>query len=573
VKRLRYFSLILALGFMLIVAGLAYIQIVKYDKFRVMSEENRLKIVPLMAPRGCIYDRSGEVLVKDTLSFQVSVIYSRIENMDSLAEFLSSVLDVPRPETSKIIKKSRQQPYTPTVVASDIGIEKAIHIEEMSMDQPGLLLEVYAKRKYVSDSSMSNVLGYLGLINSAEFERLRHYGYRMDDLVGRDGIEKQYDEYLRGTHGGKQVEVDHRGRRAMTLGFKEPVSGKDIRLTIDHGLQKFCEELLVDKRGAIVVLDPNTGAVLAMASAPAYDPNAFIDQARSGEVSGLLNDREYPLLNRAIAGVYPAGSLFKILIATAALETGTTNKNTTFECPGYYRLGRLTFRCWRKDGHGVQNMQEGIMHSCNVYFFNTGRRLGVDKIAEYAKKFGFGSYTGIDLPGEKTGTAPSRSWKKKQLNDSWYEGDTVNYSIGQGYLLCSPLQIARMLAVFANGGYLVRPYIVKEVEGIPVNNVEKAELGISQDTRDTIREGMRLVVNDPTGTGIKARSKDFTVAGKTGTAQTSRNKTHGWFMGFAPYEEPKVVIVVFDEYGGKGGYYAAETGGKVFKKAHEIGLL
>jgi len=446
--RIRVFTLVFVFFTVTLLIGLAYVQIGRHERYKVMSEENRLKVVPLMAPRGCIFDRNGEAMVKDALCFNAAVVYSRIKDMDPLKKVLSSVLNVPEQKIAAGIKKSREQPYSPTCIAADIGIEKAVYLEEVEMDYPGLRLEVSAKREYVHGKTASNVLGYLGLINRSEFDKLKHYGYRLNDLVGRDGVEKYYDNYLRGTHGGRQVEVDHRGREIIILGFREPVPGRDIHLTIDLELQKFCDELLKDKKGAILAMDPESGAILAMANAPAYDPAIFVDRDRAEEIGGVLRDRDYPLFNRAIAGEYPPGSTFKVVVATGALEEGVATPGTTFQCPGYLTLGRTTFHCWKKNGHGAQMLKEAIKNSCNVYFFNLGLLLGADSMSKFAGKFGFGKFTGIDLPGESPGVLPTRSWKEKQFNEKWYRGDTVNYSIGQGYLLCSPLQIARMISVF-----------------------------------------------------------------------------------------------------------------------------
>lgn len=571
--RNRIFSLILVSCLVLLLTGLVYVQVVKNRRYKVMSEENRLKVIPLMAPRGCIYDRGGNALVKDVLSFNVSVIYSRVSEVKSLVESLSSILDVPEDKMTENINKARKRPYSPVCVASNVGIEKAIHLEEIEMNQPGVLLEVASKREYMNGKSASNILGYLGSINRSEFERLKPYGYRIDDLVGRDGVEKQYDDYLRGKHGGKQVEVDYRGRRAMTLGYKEPIPGEDVRLTIDQDLQKFCDSLLEGKRGAILVMDPVSGAVLASSSAPSYDPDVFIDAKKREAVNDVLTDREYPLLNRAISGAYPPGSVFKIIVAIAALEEAVITPGTMLSCNGSLTLGKRTFHCWRKNGHGEQVLKEAIKNSCNVYFWRVALLLGVDRMADHAGRFGVGSKTGIDLPGEVAGTLPTRSWKEKHFNEKWYKGETLNYAVGQGYLTCSPIQMARIIAVFANRGYLVKPYVVDAVGDISVSSVERVGLNISPESLETVREGLRKVVNDPRGTGMKARLDNVVVSGKTGTAQTSKGKDHGWFVGFAPFDDAKLVVVVFDEYGGKGGYYAAETAGKVFRRADELGML
>ncbi len=571
--RVKVLAIILLLSLAFLLGGLAYVQLVRYERYRTMSEDNRLKIIPLMAPRGMILDRDGKPLVKDTLAFNVAVIYSHIKDKEALINLLHSVLDMKKEGLAVRIDQAKWRAYSPNNVAEDIGIKKAIHLGEIEMDYPGLLLEVSTKREYLLKEGAAGIFGYLGLINRPEFKKLKRYGYRINDLVGRDGVEKKYDNYLRGKHGGKQVEVDHRGRRVSTLGFREPLPGRDVQLTIDVELQKFCDRLLASKKGAIIAMDPETGAVLAMASAPSFDPEIFVDKKKRRKIGDVLLDEDYPLLNRAIAGAYPPGSVFKTVMALAALETGKAREDTSYTCEGSFSLGRAKFRCWKKSGHGVQTMRDAIKNSCNVYFFNTGIRLGVDDISEYAKKFGIGEKSHIDLPGEVAGVLPTKSWKRKRLGDRWYKGDTVNYSIGQGYLLCTPIQICRMMSVFANGGELVTPYIVSKVGGIVINKGKIEDLNFSGENIKIIRDALQNVVNGHRGTGMKAKLKNVIVSGKTGTSQTSRGKNHGWFAGFAPFDDPKLTVVVFDEYGGKGGYYAAGTAGKVFQKAQDMGLL
>lgn len=571
--RVKVLARIMAAGLVFLLSGLVYTQICRYETYKVMSEGNRLRVTPLIAPRGAIYDRNGEVLVKDILSFNASVIYSRIKDAAALINILSDVLDVRRNTIETGIKKSALEPYSPVCVVPDIGTKGAIRLEEIGSDYPGLFLQVSTKRKYTDGNRAANILGYLGLINSSEFEKLRHYGYQMNDLVGRDGIEKYYDNYLRGVHGGKQVEVDHLGREIATLGYKEPIPGRDVHLTIDTALQKFCHELLKDRQGAIIAVKPVTGAVLAMVSAPSYDPEIFTDSKRSGEISALLDEKKYPLLNRGISGTYPPGSIFKLVIAAGALETRKATSETAATCTGILKLGKAAFHCWRENGHGEQKMIEAIKNSCNVYFYRLGLLLGVDDIAAYAQKFGFGEYSGIDLPGEVKGIAPTRKWKKNRFNARWYRGETVNYAIGQGYLSITPIQITRMISVFANGGYLVKPHLIKQIGNVDISGHDRIDLYISRGTMKTVREGLKKCVNDRTGTGMKARLSKVIVAGKTGTAQTSRGESHGWFGGFAPFDNAKLVVMVFDEYGGKGGYYAAETAGKVFAEALRLGIL
>jgi penicillin-binding protein 2 len=571
--RERIFALILILCLIFLTVGLFYTQIISHEKYRIMSEENRLKVVPMMAPRGSILDRNGKPLVKDVLSFNAAIIYSQIKNKEALVKFLSSILGESEGKIWERVEKGRSRPYSLTVVAEDIGIEKATYLEELETNYPGFILDVSTRRRYLYGKTASNILGYLGLINRAEFERLKQYGYRINDVVGRDGVEKNYDQYLRGTHGGKQIEVDSVGREMTTMGYKEPLPGKNVYLAIDLELQKYCDSLLEGKRGAILAMDPSSGEILAMSSAPGYDPEIFISRKKPGSVKAVLEDKDYPLLNRAISGAYPPGSIFKVVVATGALETGKAVPGTEFSCSGEFYLGRQKFRCWRKGGHSIQVLTEAIKNSCNVYFYRLGLVLGVDSMAKFAGKFGFGAQTGIDLPGESEGVLPSRKWKRKHLNEQWFRGETVNYAIGQGYLLCTPLQVAQMMSAFANKGSLVKPYLVKKVGEVDTASFVETKLDVSPESMETVRQGLWKVVNDPRGTGMKARLEDVAVAGKTGTAQTAKKKTHGWFAGFAPFDDPKLTVVVFDEYGGKGGYYAAGTAGKVFQKAKELELL
>lgn len=570
---MRPYTFILLFFYMFLVGGLAYVQLIRYERYKVMSEQNRLRVIPLLAPRGTIYDRNSKPIVQDKICYNASVIYSQVKDKVALAKMLSKILDKSENEISEKLKKARRQPFILSVLEPDIGLDKAIDIEEVSVDYPGLILDVMPKRDYIYSKVAANMIGYLGYINRDEYLRLKHYGYSVNDFVGRDGLEAVYDDYLRGNYGGKQLEVDHRGREVSTLGFKEPIAGKDIYLSVDIELQKYCDELLQGKKGAIIVMDPITGAIIAMASAPAYDPGIFIDLDRKKERAAALKDDEYPLLNRAITGAYPPGSVFKMIVATAALETGKETESTTFVCPGYFKLGRGTWKCWKDGGHGPQAMRDALKNSCDTFFYNTGLIVGADTISDYAWRFGCGALTRIDLPGEVAGLLPGTAWKRKRLKDEWYKGDTVNYSIGQGYLLCTPIQMVKMVSVIANGGFAVRPHLVDRIEDVSIASSDQVDLEISTHTLQVVREGMWKVVNEEGGTGVRARVPGVVVAGKTGTAQTSKGKNHGWFTGYAPYEDPKLAIVVFDEFGGKGGYYAAETAGKVLTKAKEIGLL
>ena len=572
-SRVRGLALIMIFFLLVTIGGLVFVQVVMHERYSAMSEDNRLKIVPLSAPRGNIYDRNGYDMVKDELSFNVSLKYVRKQDNDDLIKDLSSVLGIEEEALKKKFIDARKQPFVSHLVARDVGMEKAIRVAEMGTDHPALLLEVIPKRRYLMGRSASNFLGYVGLINRKEFQTLKPYGFRMNDLMGRSGLEKYYDDYLRGKHGGKQVEVDNRGREVTVLGLKEPLPGNPLQLTVDARLQEFCDSLLEGRKGAIVAMSPEPGEIYALASSPSYDPNVFVGPGTGSEVLEVLNDGGHPLLNRALVGAYPPGSIFKLVVAVAALETEVISTGTSFNCSGKIVVGGRPFHCWRKTGHGDLKIKEAIKVSCNVFFWRTGLALGPGRIAEYAAKMGLGELSGIDLPFEVDGLLPSESWKRKVKKEPWYRGETMNYSVGQGYLLCTPLQIARMVSVLANKGYLVKPYIVDNIDGLSVAKREKISLGISKTTIDIVREGMKKVVNDKRGTGKYARQKNLIVSGKTGTAQTSREEDHGWFAGFAPFDKAKLTVVVFDEYGGQGGRFSAKSAGKIFQKAKEIGII
>lgn len=571
--RHRVFTFILICCFGIIFTGLASLQIVNHAKYKTMAEGNRIKVSPLLAPRGSIMDREGRVLVEDVLSFDVMVVPERIKDLPETVAFLSTVLNHAEREVSSRISKAAEVPFLSTAIASDVGVEKAIVIKERSSDFPGVRLESGSTRKYVYGKLAGHVIGYMGRINRQEYDNLKMYGYLINDSIGRDGVERVYEDYLRGRHGGQQLEVDNRGRTSRVLGYKQPRKGKHIGLTIDARLQEYCEDLFDGREGSIIAMDPYSGEILAMVSSPNYDPGIFVKRGNAEELRELFSDGRSPLLNRAISGSYPPGSVFKLVVAAAGLETGKITKHSEFECEGSMNLGGAVFRCWFSRGHGKLALRDAIRTSCNVYFYKLGLKLGASDISRCSEMLGMGKRSGIDLPAEKSGIMPSPKWKRKTLKEQWYRGDTVNFSIGQGYLELTPLQVLRMTAVIASKGRLVRPYVVDTISGMDAGMQDFRKIDFSEEYFDEIREGMRLAVNDRRGTGVRARSEKVTISGKTGTAQTSRSENHGWFVGFAPFEEPRMVVAVFDEHGGKGGYYAAETAGKIFDKALSFGLL
>ncbi len=572
--RVRIFKAVILFTFLLIIAGLFYTQIMSGHLYRILSENNRIRVLPLEAPRGRIYDRMGRVLVGNRISFDVRVIFREMRDVKYAVGIISGITGIGEKILKGRIEAARRKPFTPVKIAEDIEKDQAIKIEEAGRSLPGVIVTTGPLRNYVYRNTFSHVTGYLGRISGEELQKRRTYGYRMQDFVGKDGLEREFNEYLRGTAGGIQVEVDSRGRQLRQLAVKEADSGKDIYLHMDLELQQFCVSLMEGKKGAVVVMDPSTGAVLALISRPAFDPGIFIIPENSGQVNAILNDSSaFPLLNRAISAAYPPGSVFKIVVAAAALESGKFDEKKTFSCDGSFRVGDRKFKCWKEEGHGAQDIREAIKNSCNVFFYQLAFFAGANNISKYAFKFGFGEKTGVDLPGEASGLVPSPEWKKRKLKTPWFKGETANYAIGQGYLLVTPIQVARMMCVIANGGKLVKPVICERIEDVKFPPEEARDAGLKKETLNAIREGLRDVVNARHGTGLYARSKKIIISGKTGTAQNPRGVSHAWFTGFAPFENPKICVVVFIEHGGKGGLWPARFAKKIIEKAKELELL
>jgi len=572
----RLVAAAISLLFLLICLGLFYAQIIRYPYYARLSRNNSIRVIPIDGPRGNIFDRNGLPLATSRLSFDVAIVYQELRGQrTSLVRLLKDTLGMSGSRIAEsLAKASSLRPYAPFVIAEDIGKDKAIAFEEESFLLDGVTVQTRSRRDYIYKNTGSHLVGYLSEIGDEELEDLRDSGYRPKDNIGRSGLEKYYEEYLRGTDGGTQVEVDSRGRQIRLLGVKEPSGGKDLYLTIDLSIQAMCDKLLGNHIGAIVAMDPNNGEVLAVASHPSFDPNIFVTPDTSGQRLKCLNDRiGRPMSNRAISGLYAPGSVFKIVTASAALDTGKINRNTRFLCTGSFKLGRGKFDCWKEEGHGSQDLQGGLMNSCNVFFYNTGKLAGVDAMESYAKLFGYGSLTGIDLPDEVKGVVPGRAWKRIHRKDNWYEGETVNYAIGQGYLMVTPIQVMKMMAAVANAGFLVKPYIVKQIDTAPIAPEKPKRIAIKDETTSEIRQGLYEVVNNALGTGKRAKVEGLYVAGKTGTAQNPQGRTHAWFAGFAPYNNPKICLVVFLEHGGKGGLEPAEIARGIFEEAKRIGYL
>jgi penicillin-binding protein 2 len=436
----------------------------------------------------------------------------------------------------------------------------------------------------------AHVLGYLGEINQKQLKILKEQGYVIGDEIGQYGLERRWEELLRGQSGGQQVEVDALGRRVRVLHEVTDVPGYTVHLTLDRQLQETAYEALKGKQGTIVALDVRNGAILVLASTPAFDPNAFARGIKAEEWSGLIKDQLRPLSNRAIQGQYPPGSTFKIIMSIAGLEEGVIQPESSIQDPGFYTFGNRSFRDWKKGGHGTVNLHKAIVESCDTYFYQLGPKLGVDRIAKWARAFGLGEKTGVVLDDEKSGTIPDTEWKRKRFRQPWFPGETVSVAIGQGYVTVTPLQLANMMAAVANGGKLYRPYLVNKVESVDGATVREygpeliRTIELKPDTLKRVHEALADVVNGAGGTGGAARSQLLTIAGKTGTAQvvemkggyvkteqlTYFNRDHAWFVSYAPVDNPQIAIAVLVEHGGHGGDAAAPMAKKVFEKFIEM---
>jgi penicillin-binding protein 2 len=557
--------------FFILTIRLWQLQILQGDEYRRLSEENRLRIVKVAAPRGIIFDRNGIALVKNAPYYSVSLNPQGLERIDltELAELLKIDKDS---LAEKITEHQKRSLYEPLRIKEGLSSKEIAVIEARRSDFPGLSIDVDVTRDYLFGSVGAHLIGYLGKPNELQARSSDFKDVPSDAFIGQWGIERLYDRQLRGTPGGKIIEVDALGRELRLLKEKSPTRGEDIWLAMDVNVQKEAEESFGDKAGAMVAIKPNTGELLAFVSKPSFDPNLFARGIKNEQWEELNQNRKLPLLNRALQSQYPPGSTFKIVTAIAALEEGSIDENSKVTCSGGIAYGRWHFGCWRKTGHGTVSLHRALVESCDVYFYEAGKKLGIDKIAAYARELGLGKETGIELVKERRGLIPDTKWKEEKRNQQWYLGETFNAAIGQGYVAVTPFQMAQLTSTVANGGYVYAPSLLRMTNRPePVRKVK-----INQETLDLVKKGLFGVVNENGGTGYLAKSSMVSICGKTGTAQVvglrkdSKNlsemhRDHAWFVAFAPCETPEIALSVMVEHGGHGGAAAAP----IAKKAIE----
>lgn len=575
-KRLNILGLVAIFIFCILAAQLVNLQIKNRDKFIKLAEGNRIRLIPILAPRGTFYDRHQKALVASRAASTVSLVPMDLEEPEKVIAKLSVILDMPVEEIKEKIKEQTFRPFDPIRLKKDVAMETLAKIAEQKNDLQGVMIETVPIREYIQGDSGAHLFGYVGEINKKELDKLKDQGYEPGDIIGKVGLEKVYDHYLRGINGGQQVEVNASGKPLNTLGEKKPILGNNLILTIDSKVQAAAEKALDEtlqsvsssRGGGVIAMDPRNGQIIALASRPSFDPNKFAGGISLKDWRELIEDSRHPLKNRVTQSAYPPGSIYKIVTAVAALEEGKVNLDEHFHCTGAYKWG---FHCWKRSGHGNVALVDGMAESCNIVFYTLGERVGAERLADYSRRFGLGEKTGLDLPGEIKGILPSPGWKKEKYHQDWYKGETLNMAIGQGYHLYTPIQLAQMLSAVVNGGYVYKPYLVQRItspEGKIVasfNSELKERLRISPKTLEVVRQDMRAVVER--GTAASAfRGFPIPAGGKTGTAQAGVNKEdHAWFATFAPLDNPQLVVVVFVEEGGHGGATSAPIARKVYE--------
>ncbi|MDE0203445.1 MAG: penicillin-binding protein 2 [Rhodospirillaceae bacterium] len=572
----------------LLTAGLAgrlyQLQVVESERYQVLADENRINMQLLPPARGRIFDRFGQVLAENRLNYRLVVVPEAALNLDRALDEIAALVPIEDHDRERVLREARRkQRFVPITIRENLTWDEVSQIEVNAPDLPGVMIDVGSRRLYAFGRDTVHIVGYVGAVNESDLEQTDDPLLTLPDFrIGKNGAEKVLESSLRGEAGSRQVEVNAYGRVIRELSRRTGRPGDDHMLTIDLGLQQYVAARFGEESGSAVVLDVHSGEILALASMPSYDPNLFTSGISQRQWRELIGHPRFPLSNKSIAGQYSPGSTFKMIVALAALESGEVSPYQRFYCDGSIKLGKRRFRCWRRYGHGHVAMVQGLMESCDVYFYEVAKRVGIDRIAAMSERFGFGRKLDIELPGEKSGLVPTREWKLARIGEPWQGGETLIVGIGQGYLLTTPLQLAVMVARIANGGIAVEPRLLAEVirDGQPVPRESETfdPMGLSPAHLDIVRKGMNFVVNEPKGTAYLARIEEpaLAMAGKTGSVQVRRiserehragviknedrpwkERDHALFVAYAPLERPRYGVAVVVEHGGSGGTVAA----------------
>ncbi len=572
-------------------ARLYYLQVIKSPEMTELADRNRIRTLRVPAPRGIVFDRRHRPLVDTHPTFDAVMVPEDVKDLSATIERLETLFGGDHIADKISQAEDDERPaFDPITVDERLTWPQVVALETHQLELPGVSLQVTPRRHYLYGSLAAHVLGYVGETTEQDLRKMA--GYHMGDEIGKFGLERGWEPYLRGASGGQEIEVDAVGRRLRLLKENPDHPGQSVVLTIDLDLQQAAEQALGDHAGALVALDPNSGEILAMASHPTFDPNLFGVNGISGPAwRKLMADPDHPLQDRVIQGTYPPGSTFKLVDTIAGMEEGTLKNETGYFCPGGIWYGHREYRCWRKQGHGGLTLHRAIVESCDVYFYNVGIHLGIDRLAKWAHLLGFGQPTGIELDNEKGGVVPSSAWKRKRFHERWYPAETLSVAIGQGYVNVTPLELAQLAAEIGNGGIRYKPHIVKLVEGLDGGVAKsydpeiEAKVNIDPDILTTVRDAMADVVNGAGGTAHKAQLKGIVVCGKTGTAQVmkeaegvrvaedkqpERLRDHAWFIAFAPKDHPRIAVACLIEHGGHGGSAAAPPVHDVMQKFFEL---
>lgn len=582
VRRINIMAGIIMLIIIVLIIRIGWMQLVNGPQYKKIAEENRIRQITAQAPRGNMYDRYGAVLVSNKPSFAISIIPSEYNNAYTATPILANILQVKPEEIEKRLKDAEEFMYTPIRLKRDADPMMIAKIQEHKYYLPGVLIEAIPVRSYVYKELAAQVFGFVGSINEEEYANRKSQGYNPNDFIGKDGLELEWEDVLRGVDGGLQVEVNAQGEEIQIIGDVKPEAGKGLVLTLDANLQKAAEEALAKqilesrkigvpaKGGSAIVLDVHSGAVLAMANHPTFDPNMFASGISTLNWNKLIQDVSNPLANKSIQSTYPPGSVFKIVTTAAALDLGYVTATEIFDDKGFYLLDGWKFYGWETKGLGKLTIEGAICWSSDPVFYELGRRMGIDNLASYGLTFGLGQRTGIKLGGEEKGIVPTQNWKETTYAEEWYPGETIIAAIGQGYYLVTPLQQAVLLMAVANQGVVYRPMLVDKVllpngEVFEKYNPEvMRRVYLTDETWKIIKNGLVAVTNQGTASAV---FKEFTpkVAGKTGSAETGTGTVHSWFSCYAPAENPEIVVSVIVEEGGDGSVAAAPVVRKILE--------
>lgn len=582
ILRLKLISLAVIGAFLILGLKLWHLMVVQYDLHKALAEQNQIRTIPLIAPRGLVYDRDGQVLIENIHSFSLFLYRDEAQDLGETVRFLVEGIGIEREALDERLREAQNYPpFRPLLIKEGLDLDSMAYLLAHQEEHPELRTLQQPMRYYRHGQLAAHLLGYVGEISQRELDNPRLSGHKPGDIIGKAGIERIHNERVTGEDGYRRALVTSHGQTLEDVSRMPPRSGSELTLSIDLDLQTIADEELGGRAGAVVALDPRNGEVLVLASGPSFDPNLFASGISSAQWKELVEDPNDPLQNRAVQNTFSPGSIFKVIMALAGLETGVVDSSTSVYCRGAAVIYGRPFRCWRAGGHGHVRLEEAIQQSCNVYFYLLGRKMGIDAIAKYGHMVGLGSRTGIDLPGEVEGIMPSREWKRKTLGQPWYDGETISVSIGQGPVDVTPIQLARAIGIIATGK-TPQLHLTRDADReVPVNLPISAPQ-FSAENLAVVRQGMWRSVNDG-GTGRGARVPDFSVCGKTGTAQTigrealerlpeedrARFETHAWFVGFAPKESPEIVVAVIVQGGGGGGSKAAPLAGKIFQKYYD----